>query len=118
MGPLFRHRPLPAPLLPRRPRPERPPPRGCRPGRPPPGAPRLRNPPGPGARGGVLGAVVLGAVNRLDLHIAVALHAGAGGDQLTDDDVLLQADEVVHLALDGGVGEDAGGLLELSLIHI
>ena len=31
---------------------------------------------------------------------------------IADDDVFLQADEMVHLALDGRVGEDLGGLLE------
>ena len=35
-----------------------------------------------------------------------------GGDELTDDDVLLQAGQRVDLALDGGFGQDTGGLLE------
>src|SRR6266536_620640 len=46
------------------------------------------------------------------LHAAVAHHAGAGGDQLADDDVLLQAHELVALALDRRLGEHPGGLLE------
>ena len=37
---------------------------------------------------------------------------GASGDQLADDDVLLEADEAVLGAVDGGLGEDAGRLLE------
>ena len=48
----------------------------------------------------------------LDLDAAVAAQAGAGRDELADDDVLLEAGEVVDLALDGGVGEHLGGLLE------
>ena len=45
-------------------------------------------------------------------EVAVGGQARAGGDELTDDDVLLQADEVVDLALDGGLGQDLGRLLE------
>ena len=37
---------------------------------------------------------------------------GSGGDQLTDDDVLLQTGQRIDLALDGGLGQHAGGLLE------
>ena len=47
-----------------------------------------------------------------DLHAAVVLHAGAGRDQAAHDDVLLEAAQVVHLAVDGGFGEHARGLLE------
>ena len=32
---------------------------------------------------------------------------GSGGDQLTDDDVLLQTGQRVNLALDGGFGQNA-----------
>ena len=45
-------------------------------------------------------------------HPSVLLHAGPGGDQLADDDVLLQPDELVAPALDGRLGEHPGGLLE------
>src|SRR5438552_8970117 len=38
--------------------------------------------------------------------------AGAGRDQPADNDVLLEAFQRVHLAVDGGFGEHAGGLLE------
>src|SRR5436189_3738538 len=38
--------------------------------------------------------------------------AGAGRDQAADNDVLLEALERIHLAVDGGFGEHAGGLLE------
>ena len=55
---------------------------------------------------------------------------GTCGDELTDDDILLQTGQRIDLALDGGLGQHAGGLLEgggrqeglvcqsLSLIHI
>ena len=39
-------------------------------------------------------------------------HAGAGRDQLADDDVLLQAQQRVGLGVDGRVGEHPGRLLE------
>ena len=48
----------------------------------------------------------------MGLEISVHLQAGAGGDELADDDVFLQAHQMIHLALDGGVGEDLGGLLK------
>ncbi len=44
--------------------------------------------------------------------VAVAGQTGAGRDELTDDDVLLEALEVIDLLVQGGVGEHAGGLLE------
>ena len=47
-----------------------------------------------------------------EFHVVVDVEPGAGGDQFADDDVLLEAGEGVDLALDGGVGEDPGGLLE------
>ena len=46
------------------------------------------------------------------LKIPVCHQAGTCGDQLTDDDVLLQADQVVNLALDSGISQDLGGFLE------
>ncbi|MPM12273.1 hypothetical protein SDC9_58625 [bioreactor metagenome] len=49
---------------------------------------------------------------RLDPDVAVALQAGAGRDQLAEDHVLLQAHQGIRLAVDGGVGEHLGGLLE------
>src|SRR5215208_4468693 len=54
----------------------------------------------------------LGGLNRLDLERPVVLEAGRGRDQLADDDVLLQADQAVALALEGGVREHLGRLLE------
>ena len=48
----------------------------------------------------------------VDCHVSVLLDAGTGGDQTTDDDVLLQTNELVFLSADGGLGEDAGRLLE------
>ena len=64
-----------------------------------------------GLRGVLGGGLVVGA-HGIPVELAVPGQAGAGGDELTDDDVLLQAQQVVHLALDGGLGEDLGGLLE------
>src|SRR6516225_8802939 len=48
----------------------------------------------------------------LETEAPVDRHAGSGRDQVADDDVLLQAAEVVHLALDRGLGEHPRGLLE------
>ena len=45
-------------------------------------------------------------------NVAVALHTGTGRNQLTDDDILLQTDQVIHLSVDGGLRQDLGGLLE------
>ena len=47
-----------------------------------------------------------------ELDVAVVLHAGAGGDEAADDDVLLEAAQRVDGAVDAGFGEHAGGLLE------
>ena len=47
---------------------------------------------------------------RLDHGVAVAREARTGRDELTDDDVLLEALEVVDLLGEGGFGEHAGGL--------
>src|SRR5690606_19917324 len=44
--------------------------------------------------------------------LRVVRQARAGRDQPADDDVLLQAPELVPLAVDAGLGEHAGGLLE------
>ena len=40
------------------------------------------------------------------IEVAVGLEAGACGDELADDDVFLQTDQMVDLALDGRVGQD------------
>nr|AHE14899.1 hypothetical protein asmbl_7 [uncultured bacterium] len=55
------------------------------------------------------GARLLG---RLDRDVPVAADAGTGRDQLPDDHVLLEAEQAVALALDRGVGEHLGRLLE------
>src|SRR5580765_4954652 len=47
-----------------------------------------------------------------DLAQAVHHRAGAGRDQTTDNDVLLEPVERIGLAVDGGFGEHARGLLE------
>src|SRR6266487_1105079 len=47
-----------------------------------------------------------------DVDRPVALEAGRGRDQLADDHVLLQPEQAVDLALDRGVGQHLGRLLE------
>ena len=47
---------------------------------------------------------LLGIGDDLLGEVTVGGQARAGGDELTDDDVLLQADEMVDLALDGSLG--------------
>ena len=59
-----------------------------------------------GCLGGVAGDLGLDEL-LLDLR-----QTSTGGDELTDDDVLLQAGQRVDLALDSGLGQDTGGLLE------
>src|SRR5579859_341581 len=49
---------------------------------------------------------------RREADVAVVLHAGAGRDEASDDDVLFQAAQVIDLAVDAGFGEHARGLLE------
>src|SRR5262245_15113773 len=52
------------------------------------------------------------ALGRLDLDRAVPLEARRGRDQLADDHVLLEAEQVVDLALDRRVGQHLRRLLE------
>ena len=51
------------------------------------------------------------------VDLGVLHQTGTGRDQLTDDDILLQADQRIDLALDGCFGEDTGGFLEGSRRH-
>src|SRR5579864_1409899 len=51
-------------------------------------------------------------VRRADVDVPVPLQAGRRRDQLPDDDVLLQPEQPVDLALDRGVGEHLRRLLE------
>ena len=44
--------------------------------------------------------------------VAVLGEAGTGGDEVAEDDVLLEAFEHIHLAESGGLGKDTGGVLE------
>ncbi len=53
-----------------------------------------------------------GLLGGLHPDVAVAVETGTRRDQLAEDDVLLQADERVALALDRRVREDLGRLLE------
>src|SRR5437870_8454830 len=48
----------------------------------------------------------------LQEDLAVGGHAGSGGDETADDDVLLEAAQVVDTAGDGRFRENARGLLE------
>ena len=47
-----------------------------------------------------------------DDEVLVLAHTGTGRDKVSDDDVLLHADQGVAFGVDGGLGEDLGGLLE------
>ena len=47
-----------------------------------------------------------------DVLIHVFAVARPGGDKAADDDVFLKAAQVVHLALEGRLGEHLGGFLE------
>ena len=51
-------------------------------------------------------------VGRLDVELPVPRHARPGRDQLADDDVLLEPEQPVGPAVDGGLREHPGGLLE------
>src|SRR5581483_10381645 len=59
-------------------------------------------------------ALVQDQLVALDRDFADLGHRGAGArrDQPADDDVLLEAFQRIDLAVDGGLGEHAGGLLE------
>ena len=58
-------------------------------------------------RGGVLNGLVaiLGTISQTGL--GVRLETGARRDLLTHDDIGLEVEQMVDLALDGGLGEDA-----------
>ena len=45
------------------------------------------------------------AVCAHDLHVVVQCHTGTGRNQLTDDDILLQTEQIVALAVDRGIGQ-------------
>src|ERR1700730_1053243 len=47
-----------------------------------------------------------------EANVAVVLHAGACRNEASDDDVLLQAAQVIHGPLKRCLGQPAGGLLE------
>ena len=53
-----------------------------------------------------------GGLVLFEKDVAVDGHAGTGGDEAADDDVFLEAAQVVDAAGDGRFGEDARGLLE------
>src|SRR2546423_8555336 len=47
-----------------------------------------------------------------DLHFLIPVHTGAGGNEVTDDDVLLESEQLVPRATDCGVGQNTRRLLE------
>ena len=47
-----------------------------------------------------------------NLYLAVPAHAGAGGNQLADNNVFLQAEQGINLALDSRIRQYAGRFLE------
>ena len=60
-----------------------------------------------------LGCIALDCALIVDLiSLTILAQAGTGRDQLTDDNVLLQSQQMIYLALDGGLSQDLGGLLE------
>src|SRR5205807_10021937 len=48
----------------------------------------------------------------LDLHFLIPIHAGARRDEVTDDDVLLESEQLVTRAANCGIGQNARRLLE------
>jgi hypothetical protein len=52
------------------------------------------------------------ALGLVEVEVAVADEAGAGGDEMPHDDVFLEAAQVVGLRERGGLGEHTGGVLE------
>ncbi len=61
---------------------------------------------GSGHGNGVLG------IDILDLGGTVTLHADAGRNELADDNIFLKTEQRIDLALDSGICENTGGLLE------
>ncbi|MPN56912.1 hypothetical protein SDC9_204605 [bioreactor metagenome] len=60
-----------------------------------------------------LGSAPCGWLRRFQqFDVLVPLQAGAGGNQLADDHVLLQAFQRIDLAFDSGFSQYARGLLE------
>src|SRR5690606_12238607 len=55
---------------------------------------------------------VIVAAHNVYPDIPITGHSGASGNQLADDDVLLETEERIGLPFDRGVGEDARRLLE------
>ena len=49
---------------------------------------------------------------RIQLYSSVALHTGTCRDWLTDNNILLQTNQVIYLTVDSGLGQNLGGLLE------
>ena len=52
------------------------------------------------------------ALGGFDHDVAVLGEAGTSGDEVTQDDVFLEAFQHIDLAQGGSLGEDAGGVLE------
>ena len=48
----------------------------------------------------------------IELHISVTLHTGSCRDQLTDDNIFLQADQRINFTVDCCFRQYLGGLLE------
>ena len=48
----------------------------------------------------------------VELYGTVTLHTGTCRNQLTNDNVFLQTDQMVNLAVDSRLGQNLGGLLE------
>src|SRR5579884_2692067 len=94
---------------------QRPPRLGARPRREDPGAPRRRPrslAPASDAEHLQVDRLLLQHPGGLLSLLLVVVETRPGRDELADDHVLLQAAQAVHLAADGGLGQDPGRLLE------
>src|SRR5437899_4489878 len=49
---------------------------------------------------------------RLEVHLAMMIEAGAGRNDVAHDDVFLEAAQVIDASTCGSLGEDTGGILE------
>src|SRR5699024_6047134 len=63
-------------------------------------------------RGGTSKHVCLGVICWLNSNIGVAIQAGTGWDELTDDDIFLEAQQRISFAFHRSLCQHASGLLE------
>src|SRR5699024_520226 len=61
---------------------------------------------------GAVEEVSLSVLRRFDLSLGVTVQPAAGGDELSDDEVVLATEPRIRLGLHRGLGEHSRGLLE------